>query len=298
MYFTCIITCYNRESTIERAINSILNQSYQNFEIIVVDDGSKDHSVEIIKSITDSRITIVEHKINQGQNAALNSGIRISKFEYLAFLDSDDVWLPSYLHEMHQAYISNPNAAFTYCNLVNGPLWTLEGVNKYADVLNQGYLSSMISITAKKNAVISINGFDPRYTVCQDDDFCFRLAKQYSFSVIKKQLAEVHGATDSMTKNMVKVAEGWDFLFKDYKKDILNFCGAKSFSRHTLNVALQYFNCNRFFAGLKCYIKGIFFFIKPGNNKFSFSRAEFIAINKKIFLLLAGRIKRVITKLI
>lgn len=295
MYFSCIITCYNREISILKAINSILDQSYQNFEIIVVDDGSKDNSIEVIKSLTDNRIKIIKHTTNQGQNAALNTGIRASKFEYLAFLDSDDVWLPSYLQEMQQAYASNPNIAFVYCSLVNGPLWTLEGENKYADVLNQGYLSSMITITAKKDAVISINSFDPRYTICQDDDFCFRLAKHYSFSVIEKQLAEVHGATDSMTRNIVKVAKGWDFLFKDYKEDILNLCGPKSFSRHTLNVASLYFSCGKILSGLKCYVKGVFFFIKPSNNKFPFNYGEFIAINKKIFLLLVGKIKRAIT---
>lgn len=295
MHFSCLITCYNRETSILRAINSILNQSYQNFEVIVIDDCSKDNSIEKIRSITDNRIRIIEHKINQGQNAALNSGVRASKFEYLAFLDSDDVWLPNYLQEMQQTYVSNPNVAFVYCSLINGPLWTLEGENKYADVLNQGYLSSMISITAKKSAVVSINGFDPRYTICQDDDFCFRLAQHYSFNVIRKPLAEVHGATDSMTRNIVKVAKGWDFLFKDYKKDILSFCGAKSFSRHMLNVAMQYFSCNKIFLGMKCYIKGIFFFIKPSHNRFLFSGKEFISIQKRIFLILMGKIKRVIT---
>lgn len=295
MYFSCIITCYNREQVIENSINSIINQTFQNFEIIVVDDCSKDESISRIEGINDSRIKIVRHQVNLGQNTALNSGVRASKFEYLAFLDSDDVWLPNYLQEMQQTYVSNPNVAFVYCSLINGPLWTLEGENKYADVLNQGYLSSMISITAKKSAVVSINGFDPRYTICQDDDFCFRLAQRYSFSVIRKQLAEVYGTTDSMTRNMVKVAQGWDFLFNDYKKDILELCGAKSFSRHTLNVAIQYFNCNRFLSGLRCYINGIFFFVKPSYNKFPFSGTEFIATNKIIFLLFVRKIKRAIT---
>lgn len=284
MFFSCIITCYNREALISRAINSILNQSYQNFEIIVVDDGSEDKSIEKIKSINDTRIKVVEHKTNQGQNAALNSGIVASKYNYLAFLDSDDSWTPNYLQEMQQAYLDNPKVAFVYCSLIDCPMWTLEGENKYAAVLNQGYLSSMISITAKKEAVLDINGFDLKYTICQDDDFCFRLAQRYSFSVIKKHLAEVHGATDSMTRDMDRVARGWEFLFNNYKKDILSYCGARSFSRHLLNVAVQYFNCGKVFLGLRCYMRGVLFYFRPSNNKFSFSFREFTSINKKILL--------------
>jgi hypothetical protein len=97
-----------------------------------------------------------------------------------------------------------------------------------------------------------------------------------------------------MTKNMIKLAQGWDFLFNDYKKDIIRLCGAKSFSRHKLNLALEYFHCNRIFSGLKCYIKGVCFFFKPSGNKFSFSNSEFITINKKIFRLFASKIKQAI----
>jgi len=294
IHFSCIITCYNRENEIKRAIQSILDQSYQHFEIIIVDDASIDKSIAVIATIDDPRIRVIKHEINRGQNAALNSGVKACKFDYLAFLDSDDIWLPNYLQEMQRAYINNPNSAFVYCSLVNGPLWTLEGENKYAEVLNQGYLSSMISITAKKEAVLGINSFDVRYSICQDDDFCFRLAKRYSFSVVKKHLAEVHGATNSMTKNMVKLAQGWDFLFNDYKKDIISLCGAKSFSRHKLNLTLQYFHCNRIFSGLKCYINGVCVFFKPSENKFSFSSSEFITINKKILRLFASKIKQAI----
>ncbi|MBO9673050.1 MAG: glycosyltransferase family 2 protein [Sphingobacteriaceae bacterium] len=291
IFFSCIITCYNREALIVRAITSILSQSYQKFEIIVVDDASLDGSIASIENIKDNRIKIVRHDTNRGQNAALNSGIAVASFDYLAFLDSDDSWTPNYLLEMQQAYADNPEVAFVYCSLINSPLWTLEGENKYGEVLNQGYLSSMISITSKKDPVISIGAFDLRYSICQDDDFCFRLAKRYPFKVIKKHLAEVHGAPDSMTKNMVNVARGWEFLFNNYKKDILVFCGAKSFSRHLLNIALQYLECGKIFLGLKCYLEGISYYFSPSHNRFPFAFKEFASMNKRIF----SRIKQAIS---
>lgn len=293
MHFTCIVTCYNREAEIARAVKSILDQTYRDFEILLVDDCSTDNSIAVVEDFNSSKIRIIRHNVNQGQNAALNTGVKNASHDFLAFLDSDDTWNINYLQEMQQAYLDNPDVAFAYCSLVGGETWTLEGANKYPDVLNQGYLSSMISITAKRKVVMSINGFDLRYSICQDDDFCFRLAKRYSFKVIKKQLAHVHGSISSMTRNQLKVAKGWDFLFNDYKNDILVFCGAKSFSRHMLNVAIQYFKCNEVLGGFKCYIKGLYFFLKPSNNLFPFTGKEFLMLNKQLFLVFMQKIKRV-----
>jgi glycosyltransferase involved in cell wall biosynthesis len=296
MHFSCIVTCYNREIEIERAIQSILDQSFQDFEILLIDDCSTDNSIKIAEGFNNSKIRIIRHNVNQGQNAALNTGVKNARYDFLAFLDSDDTWEVDYLQEMQQAYANHPNIGFVYCSLINGPIWILEGENKYPDVLNQGYLSSMISITAKKNVVEHINGFDLRYKICQDDDFCFRLAKHHSFKVIKKQLAHVYGATNSMTKNQIEVAKGWDFLFNDYKKDILVFCGARTYARHMLNVSVQYFNCNEMIAGFKCYMKGIYYFLKPSKNLFPLRGKDFFVINKKLFSIFLRKIKRVFRK--
>ncbi|GGG96929.1 glycosyltransferase family A protein [Pedobacter zeae] len=274
MYFTCIVTCYNRENTIERAIRSILNQSFRNFEIIVVDDASLDQSVQVINSINDKRIKIIKHKKNQGQNAALNTGIGHSKHEIIAFLDSDDVWERDYLEEMALVYMKYPEISFCYCNLVNGPVWNLEGENKYAEVLNQGYLSSMITITAKKKAILAIGQFDLKYTICQDDDFCFRLSQKFSFKIINKPLAKIVGANNSMTFHLSNVAKGWAFLFKNYKNDILQFCGPKTYAKHMLKVATLYFQISKINKGIKYYLVSIIYFLSPRKNFFRFSSAE------------------------
>jgi len=91
-----IIPLYNKENYIKRAINSVLNQTYQNFEIIIVNDGSTDRSLEKVKEIKDSRIKIINQK-NQGVSAARNRGIKEAKFNYIAFLDADDEWERDYL---------------------------------------------------------------------------------------------------------------------------------------------------------------------------------------------------------
>jgi len=92
-----IVATYNRANFIDRAIKSILNQIYQDFEIIIVDDGSSDNTEEIIKGYKDKRIIYIKHKKNQGISTARNTGIKRAKGEYIAFLDSDDEWFPEKL---------------------------------------------------------------------------------------------------------------------------------------------------------------------------------------------------------
>ena len=94
--FSVIIPLYNKQDYITRTINSVLNQTYQNFEIIVVDDGSTDKSLSVVKTIKDKRIKVFSQK-NLGVSNARNKGIKQSKGNYIAFLDADDEFLPRYL---------------------------------------------------------------------------------------------------------------------------------------------------------------------------------------------------------
>src|SRR5690606_38944730 len=95
-----VIPLYNKEVYIKQTIENVLKQSYQEFEILVVDDGSKDNGPAIVKSFTDSRIKLIQ-KINGGVSSARNVGIQNAKYEYIAFLDADDIWLPNHLEEIH-----------------------------------------------------------------------------------------------------------------------------------------------------------------------------------------------------
>lgn len=89
--FSIIIPLYNKEKFIKRALDSILNQSFQEFEIIVVNDGSKDNSEEKVKEVSDPRIKII-NQVNAGVSAARNRGAEEAQYKYLAFLDADDIW--------------------------------------------------------------------------------------------------------------------------------------------------------------------------------------------------------------
>ena len=93
-----IIPCYNGESFIGSAIESVLGQTYRHFEVIVVDDGSRDRSEAVVGGfLSDPRVVLVRHEENRGIPAARNTGIRSSRGRYLAFLDQDDSWVPTKL---------------------------------------------------------------------------------------------------------------------------------------------------------------------------------------------------------
>src|SRR3989338_9975584 len=102
-----VIPTYNGSRFIKETIQSVLDQTYTNIEAIIVDDGSKDNTPDIVKSINDSRIIYIRQE-NAGVSMARNNGINISKGEYIAFLDHDDVWLPCKLERQLLLFKENP----------------------------------------------------------------------------------------------------------------------------------------------------------------------------------------------
>ena len=110
-----VIPLYNKAHTIERTLGSVLNQTFTNFEVVIVNDGSTDNGVEVIKNFTsDPRIRIINQE-NQGVSVARNRGVAESKYEYIAFLDGDDEWLPAYLFKMVEAIKMYPDAGMFCC---------------------------------------------------------------------------------------------------------------------------------------------------------------------------------------
>lgn len=105
-YFSVVIPAYNAENHIKRTLASVLQQSFSDFEIVVVNDGSTDNTTAVIKECADKRISIIEIE-NSGVSIARNTGIRHAKGKYIAFLDADDIWHPDRLQRAHAYFESN-----------------------------------------------------------------------------------------------------------------------------------------------------------------------------------------------
>ncbi len=112
--FSVVMPVYNVEQFVADAIRSVLNQTYPHFELIIIDDCSPDNSVAICQSFTDSRIKIISHKSNKGLAASRNTGIRAACGDFIAFLDSDDLWHPEKL-ERHLCHLElNPGVGLSF----------------------------------------------------------------------------------------------------------------------------------------------------------------------------------------
>ncbi len=255
-----IIPTYNRANVLSRAINSVLAQTYTNFELIIVDDGSIDHTKKVVEKFIDQRISYFKLDCNSGQNTALNRGINIAKGEYISFLDSDDEWLPTFLEKLKKIIEEDEQIGLCYSRasgLTNdgkyysGYKFILKG-NIYKEVLNQGYLSYMITILVKRSEIIKLlpEPFDPNFIYAQDDDFCFRIAKLCKIGLVEEELAIIHndgivnGDEQSISRDLIKVAIGKEKLINKFKNDILLLCGPKVLASKYLEITKIYLKLN------------------------------------------------------
>ena len=112
-FFSVVIPLYNKSKYIARTIKSVLNQTFGNFEVIVVDDGSTDDSAAIVEQMMDQRMRLINQQ-NSGVSAARTRGIAAARGECVAFLDADDEWLPMFLELVYEAYLQKPDAEIIY----------------------------------------------------------------------------------------------------------------------------------------------------------------------------------------
>src|SRR5690606_33358398 len=106
--FSVVIPLYNKELSVKNTIQSVLDQTFQEFEIVIVNDGSTDDSVTVVETFNDSRIRLI-HQKNQGVSAARNRGIEEAKYEWICFLDADDLWKDNHLEEIVKMMKSYPD---------------------------------------------------------------------------------------------------------------------------------------------------------------------------------------------
>jgi glycosyltransferase involved in cell wall biosynthesis len=238
--FSVIIPTFNREKTINRAVQSVLCQKFIDFELIIIDDGSKDNTERVVKSIIDDRIIFYKHHTNKGQNAALNTGLTLARGKYISFLDSDDEWLNNILEKQLEKFLSDSEISCVYSYAgykLNGQIeiskkFNLEGYI-LKEALSQGYISHMITLSVKRECFDKVGSFDTNFIVCQDDDICLRLAKEYKFGLIKEVLAIINDDSGNQTiSNKKNYAEGWFNLFIKFEDDIKQFCGNRIACKH------------------------------------------------------------------
>jgi glycosyltransferase involved in cell wall biosynthesis len=199
-----VIPTYKRAELISRAINSVLGQSYQNLEIIIVDDHSQDNTAKIIQNITDNRIRYHYHTINQGGAAARNTGINQALGQYVAFLDSDDVWLPQKLELQLKAIAKQANnlqQVVSYTKFQKSSkvfyqpsILPRRGKRQTENIANYFWLGSgeiLTSTLLVSRSLATANLFQTNLSKHQDLDFVLRLGFQAAEFIFLPQVLTV-----------------------------------------------------------------------------------------------------------
>jgi glycosyltransferase involved in cell wall biosynthesis len=189
-----IIPTYNRASLLSRSVRSVLQQTYPDWELLVIDDGSTDNTAEFIRSLNDKRIHYY-YKKNGGVSSARNLGLAKAKGEYVAFLDSDDEWPAAYLNTLYQALRQHPTFGCAYCNRKEvyldgtiedafGPERFLSGdlaINYFTKVPGVHPSASLFHKTAWENM-----WWDEKLKTFNDIDMFLRLSMKIRFLFVSK----------------------------------------------------------------------------------------------------------------
>ena len=210
-----IIPTYNRANLIGKAIKSVLKQTYQDFEIIVINDGSTDNTEDVIRGFPDKRVEYIKkYKKNKGISVARNIGIKVAMGKYIALLDSDDEWLPEKLDKQINVLQSeSPKVGVVYSNAlyidesgknINRKLDNskkAEG-NIYEDLLGKYCVGYPSSFLIKKECLNRVGLFDDLLSGQEDWDMWIRIAKYYRFSLIKIPLVKYRLHSNQISKNL------------------------------------------------------------------------------------------------
>lgn len=191
-----IIPTYNRAKLLPRAIKSVLTQTFQDFELIIVDNGSTDHTKEIVNDFVEKEGSKVKYfyQGNQGSSVARNLGITKSRAEYIAFLDSDDEWLPEKL-EKQLALFENTafdNLGFVGCcnididNKKEKRFCPYKKGDILKELLSRKIVHSSSGILTRKRVLKATGYFDEDLQISQDIDMWIRISRNYKFDFVKK----------------------------------------------------------------------------------------------------------------
>ena len=207
MKISVIIPTYNRKKTLARAIQSVINQSLSPFEILIIDDGSNDGTEEWVKDNFQNIKYIYQN--NHGVSSARNIGIENAYGDWVAFLDSDDEWLPNKLYEQVKAIDSNPEIKFFHTN----EIWIRNGIRvnqmkkhkKYGGYIFEKCLDicriSPSSALIQKKVFDNIGIFDESLRVCEDYDLWLRITSKYPVVFLDVPLIYKYGGhADQLSK--------------------------------------------------------------------------------------------------
>ncbi len=238
-----IIPTYNSEKTIQRTIESVLNQSFTDFELIVINDGSQDLTLDIISRFNDPRIKVFSYP-HAGGNVSRNRGIQAAIGEFVSFLDADDIWTPDKLAKQFQALQAETTAKVAYSwtdhidengdFLSSGMHITANG-DVYQQLFMANFLENGSNPLIYREALIELDGFDESLNASQDWDMWLRLAQKFNFVAVPSVQILYRISANSVSSNLLRLEKSCLFVLeKAYQ-------ARPSIGKHTWSISLANF---------------------------------------------------------
>jgi len=207
-----IIPTYNRASKLHKSLASVLAQTYTDFELLIIDDGSTDHTEEVVNSFGDDRIRYSRMAQNGGASAARNEGVRLAQCEWIAFHDSDDIWRPEKLEKQVAYAKAHPEYAMVYSSylmhkdgdafMVPNATWSgeLEG-DLFASLLVRNSIGAP-TMLVRKSVLEEIGGFDTSLKSLEDWDLALRIAEKYQIGYVPEVLVDAYMSSGGVSSNV------------------------------------------------------------------------------------------------
>lgn len=215
-----IIPAYNAMQYLPETVKSVLMQTFEDFEIVIVDDGSPDNLKEWALSIEDPRVKLIS-QVNQGPSTARNTGIKSAKGEYIAFLDSDDLWGNSKLQKQIDVLDRNSEVGLVYTWIIQtdkdgnstGRLFKFyEEGQVWEKLLLRNFIACGSTPMIRRECFDKVGDFDSNLFGPEDNDMWLRIAAEYKFAVIKEPLTYYRQLNTSVSRNLEKMEKSWELM--------------------------------------------------------------------------------------
>jgi glycosyltransferase involved in cell wall biosynthesis len=222
-----IVPTRNRAQFLPLALASVLNQSFKDFEVLVVDDASDDNTPAIVHGLRDPRVRYIRHGFQRGGAGARNTGILSSQGEYVAFLDDDDEWLPEKLckqMDLISASGSRVGCVYTGYLLVDRATGGVRGVKipeKRGDLAKDLLINNCLgaggsSVLLRRDCLRQTGTFDEQLPSFQDYDLWIRLSKRFEFDYVPEPLVRMYLHQKKISTDLAALAHGTDIMFRKY----------------------------------------------------------------------------------
>mgnify|MGYP005748084551 CR=1 FL=1 len=218
-FFSVIIPVYNRGKVISTSIESVVNQTFENWELIIVDDNSCDNTFEVINLFKDSRIVYLKNDKNFGPAYSRNRGIDIAKGEVISFLDSDDRFFPDFLKSTYLFLKENQKIGFCwtglevkYKNEIKKELWKPKTQNSpYFTFLKELSIGSGCGLSIRSNIFQKCGKFNEELFAAEDTEFLLRIVQEFKFGVIEEVLIFIDkSGNDRLSLNYDRNAKAYN----------------------------------------------------------------------------------------